>query len=319
MDVKDQVIADEYALYLGDCCEVVPNLPEESVGFSIFSPPFSDLYAYSDYTEDMGNCSSYQEFFDHFSFLVGALHKVMMPGRVVAVHCMDLPTFKRDGEEIGSRDFPGDVIRCFESAGFIYHSRCCIWKDPLIAATRTKAIGLAHKQLVKDSAMCRMGFADYLLAFRKKGENPKPIEHNKGLQEYFGGKKVPNDLSMFGGVEDQRKNKQSQWIWQRYASPVWDDIRQGNILPYRSGRDKEDEKHICPLQLDVIERGMELWSTEGDVVLTPFMGIGSETYVAVKNGRKAVGVELKESYFRLAVRNTKLAKAKAYRGFDLKV
>lgn len=319
MAVKDQLVTDDFAVYLGDCCEVLPDIPDESVGLSVFSPPFADLYSYSDLPNDMGNCSSYEEFFDHFKFLVGQLFRVTMPGRIVAVHCMDLPTYKRAGEEIGVRDFPGDIIRCFQSEGFVFHSRHCIWKDPLVAATRTKAIGLAHKQIVKDSAMCRMALLDYVLALRKPGENPKPINHPNGLSEYYGQRNVPNTLDVYMDEEDQSKNKRSHWIWQRYASPVWDDIRQTNVLPYREGRDTDDEKHICPLQIDVIERCVSLWSSEQDVVLTPFMGVGSEVYVAIKNRRKAIGVELKESYYRQALRNVKEAMKKSMSGFNLKL
>lgn len=308
MVVKDQVITDDYALYLGDCCECIQSVPDSSVGFSVFSPPFADLYAYTDSLRDMSN-STYDQFFEHFGFLIRELNRVMLPGRVVAVHCMDIPLYKRNGEDIAIRDFPGDIIRAFTKHDFVYHSRVCIWKDPLIAATRTHAIGLAHKQIVKDSSMCRTGIADYIVAFRKLGDNPKPVEHKLGLQVYHGAKKVPMDLDSFVGFEgDQKVNKRSHWIWQRYASPVWDDIRQSNVLRYKEAKDQDDAKHICPLQLDVIERCIELWSTKGDVVLTPFMGVGSEAYVAVKNGRRAIGFELKESYFRQAVMNVNCAK-----------
>ena len=301
--VKRQVVKGRYALYNDDCMRVLPNLPAESVGLSVFSPPFASLYSYSDDPADMGNCKDYAEFCEHFGYLVDELRRVMMPGRIVAVHCMDLPLHKRDGHEIGLEDFPGDIVGCFKARGFVYHSRHCIWKDPLVSATRTKAIGLAHKQIVKDSALCRPGIPDYVLAFRKKGENPRPVPHPDGLTEYHGSRPVPPGLSGYLSERDQSKNKRSHWIWQQYASPVWFDIRQTNVLPYRSARDRDDEKHVCPLQLDVIERCVELWSTKDDVVLTPFMGVGSEVYVAVKNGRRAVGVELKHSYFKQAVRN----------------
>ena len=303
MAVKKQVITKEYALYCGDCCKVLPDLPSDSVGFSIFSPPFCNLYSYSDDPADMGNSKTYDEFFSHFAFLVDELHRLLMPGRIVAVHCMDLPTYKRNGVEIGLEDFPGDLVRCFKSKGFVYHSRHCIWKDPLIAATRTKAIGLAHKQIVKDSSMCRTGIPDYILAFRKKGDNPKPIKNESGLTEYHGSRSIPTHLSVFDGHKEQGTNKKSHWIWQQYASPVWFDIRQTKVLKHREARGQDDEKHICPLQVDVIQRCVTLWSTKGDVVLTPFMGVGSEVYVAVRNGRKGIGVELKDSYFKQAVKN----------------
>lgn len=308
MKVKDQLIDERFALYNGDCCEVVPSLPDDSVGFSIFSPPFADLFSYSDEFQDMSNAEDYETFFDHFEFLVKELLRALMPGRVVAVHCMDLPTFKRNGDEIGQRDFPGDIIKLFEKAGFVYHSRHCIWKDPLIAATRTKAIGLAHKQIMKDSAMCRTGIPDYVVAFRKPGENPNPIDHPEGLQVYHGERSIPRDLDKYIDFdEDHKGNKRSHWIWQQYASPVWFDIRQTRVLPFRQAREKDDQRHICPLQLDVIERCMILWSKEDDIVLTPFMGVGSEVYVAVGRGRKAIGVELKSSYYRQAVSNVKSA------------
>jgi DNA modification methylase len=304
MAVKNQKITDDYALYEGDCCEVIPDLPDDSVGFSVFSPPFADLYSYTDKTEDMSNVKSYQDFFDHFEFLVKELMRIMVPGRSVAVHCMDLPLYKRDGEEIGMRDFSGDLIRCFQDHGFIFHSRHCIWKDPLLMAVRTKAIGLAHKQIVKDSAMCRTGLPDYLLTMRKPGENPNPIEHPKGLTQYCGSRSIPRDLDKWIDSDEPRTNKRSHW-------------RQPRVLPFREARDDDDTKHICPLQLDVIERCLTLWSNTGDTILTPFMGVGSEAYVAVEMKRKAIGIELKESYYRQAVRNVKQAKkGKRKMGFD---
>lgn len=310
MKVKDQYTTKRYSIYNGDCCEVLPAIPDESVGFSVFSPPFADLYSYSDEDQDMGNCGSYDGFFEHFQFLIDELFRVLMPGRIIAVHCMDLPTFKRNAEEMGLKDFSGDIIRGFQKAGFVFHSRHCIWKDPLVAAVRTKAIGLAHKQLVKDSAICRTGIPDYILAFRKPGENPKPIRNENGLTEYHGERTIPHNLDRFMGVNPftnapwkSKENKRSHWIWQQYASPVWFDIRQTNTLEYRAAREEDDEKHICPLQLDTVERCMALWSAPGDIVLTPFMGVGTEVYVAVKNGRKGLGVELKSRYFRQAKKN----------------
>lgn len=301
--VKKQVHTKEYSVYCGDCCEVIVGIPDDSIGLCIHSPPFAQLYSYSDSVEDMSNCKSYDEFFTHYGFLSDELYRTMMPGRIVAIHCMDVPTFKNNGEEIGLKDFSGDIIRLFQKSGFIFHSRHCIWKDPLIAAVRTHAIGLAHQQIVKDSAMCRTGIADYLLAFRKPGDNPKPISNEDGLTVYHGERKVPRELDKYIGWKDQGTNKRSHWIWQQYASPVWDDIRQTNVLPFREARDEDDERHLCPLQLDVIERCIALWSSKGDVVFTPFMGVGSEVYVAVKNGRKGLGAELKNRYFRVALRN----------------
>jgi DNA modification methylase len=261
------------------------------------------LYSYSDNPKDLSNCKDYAQFLQHYGFLVAEHYRTMMPGRIVAVHCMDLPTYKRGGEEIGLKDFPGDIIRLFTARNFVYHSRIAIWKDPLVAATRTKAIGLAHKQICKDSSLCRTGIADTLLAFRKPGENPKPIKNEKGLTKYPGAKPLPNVPTH----EDQRKNKRSHLIWQRLASPVWDDIRQTRVLPFRDGKDPEDARHVCPLQLDVIERCLMLWSCPGDIVLTPFCGVGSEVYTAVTMGRKGVGFELKKSYYRQALKNVRYA------------
>jgi len=305
MAVKKQIITKEYALYNGDCCSVLPDLKSNSIGFSIFSPPFCSLYSYSDSPLDMGNSKSYKEFFSHFGFLIKELHRVTMPGRIIAVHCMDLPIAKKDKGYVGIQDFPGDIVRAFKKEGFIFHSRHCVWKDPLLAAVRTKSIRLAHRQIIKDSSICGTGIPDTILAFRKKGENEKPIEHKKGFYEYYGSRAIPKHLLSFLNHKEQRTNKLSHWIWQQYASPVWFDIRQTRVLSHKKGRDKNDEKHICPLQLDTIERCIALWSKKGDVVLTPFMGIGSEIYVAVKNKRKGIGIELKESYFRQASKNIK--------------
>ncbi len=303
MDIKNQKITKEYALYNGDCCEIIKSIPDSSIGFSIFSPPFCNLYSYSDNKADMGNSKTYEEFFEHFRFLVKELYRVMLPGRIVSVHCMDLPIFKSVSGFIGLRDFPGKIIRLFRKEKFIYHSRHCIWKDPLLAAVRTKAIGLAHKQIIKDSSICRTGIPDYILSFRKRGENPKPIKNKKGLTIYYGSRDIPKKLNRFIGHQEQKTNKRSHWIWQQYASPVWFDIRQTRVLSYRKGRIANDEKHICPLQLDTIERCMALWTTKNDTVLTPFMGIGSEIYVAVKNKRKGIGIELKTSYYKQAIKN----------------
>jgi hypothetical protein len=291
MAVVDQVITERYALYNGDSCEVLTTLPHDSVGFSVFSPPFADLYCYSDSPNDLGNCKTYDEFFVHFRFIIDELLRVIQPGRICAVHVMDIPAMKERDGYIGIKDFSGDVIRAFSDAGFIYHSRHIIWKDPLIEATRTKAIGLMHKQLCKDSTRSRAGMPDYLLAFRVPGENTNPVAHSDGLTSYAGSKDPTQS-----GVE-------SHDIWRAYASPVWMDIRQSNTLNAKPGRDPEDEKHLCPLQLDVIERALVLWSNPDDVVLTPFLGVGSEAYGAVLNGRKAIGIELKPSYYQQAVKN----------------
>lgn len=279
MNVKNQYVDDKMALYHGDSCEVLTEIPSDSVHFEIYSPPFASLYTYSNSERDLGNSKNKTEFFEHFEFIVKELYRVLMPGRLMAVHCMNLPTSKSRDGFIGIDDFRGDLIRLYENAGFIYHSEVCIWKDPVIAMQRTKALGLLHKQIKKDSAMCRQGIPDYLVVMRKPGENPEPVTHTN---ESF-------------PVE----------IWQKYASPIWTDINPSDTLQYRSARDNEDEKHICPLQLTVIRRALNLWTNPNDVVLTPFMGIGSEVVTALENNRRAVGIELKDSYYRQAEKNAR--------------
>lgn len=264
----------DYWIMKGDCVERIKAVPDESVGFSIFSPPFAELYTYSDNLEDMGNSKDYNEFLTAFNFLVKELYRVMWSGRNVAVHCMDLPIQKGKEGFIGLRDFSGMIRAAFEAVGFIYHSRVTIWKDPVVEMQRTKALGLLHKQVKKDAAMSRVGIPDYLMVFRKDGEHKNPVRCN-----------IPVDL------------------WQKYASPVWYDINYSNTLNLKGARDEKDEKHICPLQLETIERAIHLWSNEGDTVLTPFMGIGSEVYQAIKMKRYGIGMELKESYFNVAVKN----------------
>jgi DNA modification methylase len=292
VEIINQEISENYAIYNADCCEAIQEIPDNSVGLSLFSPPFADLYSYSNSERDMGNCKNYDEFFQHFGILIKQLHRIMMSGRIVAVHCMDIPSMKEKDGVIGIKDFSGDIIRAFQREGFVYHSRTLIWKDPLIEATRTKALGLMHKQLCKDSSMSRSGLPDYVLAFRKTGDNPEPIQHPEGLTKYSGSKDIAGN-----GV------KRSHNIWRAYASPVWMDIRQTNTLNKKGARDNDDEKHICPLQMDVIDRCVTLWSNYGDVVFTPFMGIGSEVVGAIQMGRRGVGVELKSSYYNQAKKN----------------
>lgn len=298
----NEIVNDRYAIYLGDCCQVLPQIPNESVHLSVYSPPFADLYNYSSSSQDMSNCTSYEQFLEHYDYLIAQVARLTKPGRLTVVHCMDI----KKGN--GIRDFPGDIIRMHEKRGFVYHNRLCVWKEPLRVAIRTRSLGLMHKQIVKDSSLCRVALPDYLLAFRKKGVNKEPITHPLGLSDYAGDREPPPGLTKrFANHKDPKTNKLSHWIWQQYASAFWDDIRIDHVLPYKEAKDQDDEKHVCPLQLDVIERCLTLWSNEGDVVLTPFMGIGSEVYVAVKNGRKAIGVELKPSYFKQAVRNVRMA------------
>ncbi len=288
--VINQSEGKNWSLYHGDSCEVIKGLPDESVGMSVFSPPFSSLYVYSNSERDMGNSRDDGQFMQHFcDFLIPELFRVTMPGRMVSFHCMNLPTSKTNHGYIGIRDFRGELIRAFESKGFIFHSEVCIWKDPVTAMQRTKALGLLHKQMVKDSCMSRQGIPDYLVTMRKPGDNPQ---------------KVSGELDRWAGDDSFKSNgRLSIDLWQRYASPVWMDINQSNTLQKTSAREEKDERHICPLQLDVIERALILWSNEGDTVLSPFAGIGSEGYQAVKMGRKFVGIELKESYFNQATQN----------------
>ncbi len=316
----EQVIEPEFAIYNADCVEIARSLPDNSIHYSIFSPPFASLYTYSNSDRDMGNCSNDDEFFEHFRFLIRELYRVIMPGRLVSFHCMDIPAMKSRDGYIGIKDFPAQLRQAFEDAGFIWHSKVTIWKDPLVEATRTKALGLLHKQLVKDSSMCRQGLPDYLLTMRKPGDNPESITHNDGLTQFFGenepdAPKIQRPDPDPDPDPDAFAKKQayvgapvySHQVWRRYASPVWMDIRQSNTLQYRSAREEKDEKHICPLQLDVIARGIELWSNPGDIVFSPFAGIGSEGYQAIKMGRRFVGAELKGSYYKSAVSNLQMA------------
>lgn len=306
MQVKDYAQGLNYVAYNADCVEVARELEPDSIGFMVYSPPFSSLYTYSNDERDMGNAKDDAEFFRHFGFLTTEMYRTLQPGRLMAVHCMNLPTSKANHGYIGISDFRGDLIRHFQDAGFIYHSEVCIWKDPVIAMQRTKALGLLHKQIKKDSSLSRQGIADYLVVMRKPGVNEARIE---GEIDYYVGDQPPagfrpldrGDDSVLWVVESDAATNID--TWQRYASPVWMDINQSRTLQYQNARDTDDERHIAPLQLDVIERAMQLWSREDDVVFSPFMGIGSEGYVALQMGRKFIGTELKESYFALARRN----------------
>jgi DNA modification methylase len=277
MNVIDQLVSDDFAMYHGDCVDVVRGMPDSSLHYSIFSPPFASLYVYSNSERDMGNCKDHAEFFGQLRFLVAELLRVTMPGRLLSFHCMDLPTSKQRDGFIGITDFRGELVRMFLDAGWILHSQVVIWKDPVTAMQRTKALGLLHKQLKKDSCLSRQGIPDYLVTMRKPGDNPERVTHTN---ESF-------------PVE----------MWQRYASPVWFDIDPSDTLQYRSAREHEDERHICPLQLEVIRRAMRLWTNPGDRVLSPFAGIGSEGFVALEEGRRFVGAELKKSYYEQACRN----------------
>jgi len=298
----NQEITDQYAIYLGDCCEVMPTLPSESIHLSVYSPPFAGLYHYSSSENDLSNCRNYEEFFEHYRFVVQELFRLTMPGRMTAVHCMDVPSGNTGVDVL--KDFPGDIIRLHKDIGFEYIARYHVWKEPLTVRNRTMAKNLAHRSLIEDSSRCSVASADYLLVFRRHGENPVPIVHPVGLTEYVGERQVPAELHHLRGMEgNQIENRYSHWIWRQYASAFWDDIRLDRVLPYREARDQQDEKHIHPLQLDVINRCVTLWSNPGEKVFTPFMGVGSEVYEAVQLGRLGIGVELKPSYFRQAQKN----------------
>lgn len=300
MAVKDQLITDRYAMYNGDCCEVLPKLPDASVHLSVYSPPFCGLYNYSSSDQDMSNNVSYDGFLDHYAFLIEQIARVTKPGRLTAVHCMDIPN---PGQRSGYYDFPGKIIALHERFGFHFFGRVAIWKEPLRVAIRTRLKHLTHKQLVKDSTESTVAAGDFLLLFRKPGENVEPVAHPEGFSEYAGGREIPEELLGYKGEKEQKLNRLSHWIWRNYASCFWDDIRIDRVLPYKAAKEPDDEKHVHPLQLDVIERCVVMWSNPGDVVMTPFMGVGSEVYGAVVNGRRGLGIELKPSYFKQAIRN----------------
>ena len=307
MAVNEQVIGDSYAIYNGDSAEWLPDVPSESVGLSVYSPPFATenggcLYNYSSSVRDLSNARTYAEFFEHYAFIVKEIARVTIPGRLSCVHCMDVP--KQGANIAGFTDFPGDIIRLHESLGFEMLPRICIWKEPLAVRTRTMSKALAHRQVCEDACLVNVAAGDYLIPFRKRGENPKPVTHDVGLLEYLGERTVPKDLHQYRGWKGkQTENRYSHWIWRNYASCFWDDIRLANVLPYEESKDEGDERHQHPLQLDVIGRCVQLWSNPGEVVLTPFMGVGSEVYGAVAAGRRGIGCELKPSYFRQAKKN----------------
>lgn len=324
MKTKDQIINKDYAIYNSDCMEVLPTLPDNSVDMSVYSPPFAGLYNYSSSDRDFSNCESKEQFLEQYEFLVEQIARVTKPGRVTAVHCTDV-----FDNSCRLWDFPHEVIRLHEKHGFQYRNRITIWKEPLKVRMRTMVKSLMHKLIVEDSTQCFTAMPDYVLIFTKKGDNAVPVTHPSGLTRYFGDTPIlPNILnawnnaneskltapelweylkSNFAVHDDPKSNKLSHYIWQRYASSVWDDIRIDNVLPFRDSREEDDEKHVHPLQLDVIDRLVELYSNPGEVVLTPFMGVGSEVYSPVSLGRKAIGIELKDSYYKQACLNLELA------------
>jgi len=323
MALSAPFITDDHALYNDDCVEVVSGLPDASVGLSVYSPPFCGLYNYSSDDRDMSNCPTYEAFYSHYEFLVREMGRVTKPGRINAVHCMDIPV---PGQRDGYHDLPGRLIEIHERHGFYFFGRLTIWKEPLRVAIRTRLKHLTHKQLVKDSTASTVAAGDCLLVFRRRGDNAEPVAHPYGFTEYWGGNPVPQEVLASRGSTIQAENRFSQWVWRQYASCVWMDIRTSNdqptgdgrtpkaVLDYKAARDPDDEKHVHPLQLDVIHRTVALWSNPGDVVLTPFMGVGSEVYGAVYQGRRGVGVELKDTYWRQAARNA--AQAVADRAAD---
>ena len=302
MAIINQSIKDRYAVYQGDCIETMRSLPKESVHLSIYSPPFGGLFQYSSHDRDLSNCKNYDEFFKHYKFVVKELFRLTLPGRMTAVHCADVPSGNHGKDHL--TDFPGDIIRLHEEEGFRYIARYSVWKEPLGVRNRTMAKNLAHKTIVDDSSLCSVASADYLVVFRRKGENKIPIKHPQGLLEYAGERKIPNDLLPYKNWKGkQTENRYSHWIWRQYASAFWDDVRISRVMPFKESRDEDDEKHIHPLQLDVIERCIVLWSNPDEVVLTPFMGVGSEVYGAVINNRKGLGIELKASYYKQSIKN----------------
>lgn len=293
MKVLDQKSGENWVLYNGDSCEILAGIPTASIHYSITSIPFASLYTYSNSERDLGNSRNYGEFAEHYQYLGKEWCRVMMPGRLVSIHCMNLPAMKERDGFIGVKDFRGDVIRWMQACGFIFHSEVCIWKNPVVEMQRTKALGLLHKQIRKDSAMSRMGIPDYIVTFRKPGMNPEPLEHTHENYSVDHWQQVASP------------------VWDEYPAPVWWDINQSATLQRKSARTEKDEKHICPLQLPVIERCVELWSKEHEIVLDPFDGIGSTGYQALKMGRRHVGIELKESYFKQAALNLEAAEREA--------
>jgi DNA modification methylase len=306
MAVLDQTVTDKYALYNGDCMEVMQKIPAESIHLSVYSPPFGGLYNYSSDERDLSNCDDYGTFFEHYAYTVRELQRITKPGRITAVHCMDIPRSNSGTDSL--IDFPGDIIRLHEREGWRWVARYAVWKEPLGVRNRTMQKNLAHATIVSDSSRCGTASADYLLVFRRTGDNEIPIAHPHGLMEYAGARQIPAELHRYRGYTGkQTENRFSHWIWRQYASAFWDDVRIDRVLPFKAARDADDERHVHPLQLDVIDRITVLWSNPGETVLTPFMGVGSEVYGAVMAGRRGVGIELKPSYYRQAVKNVRMA------------
>jgi DNA modification methylase len=306
MAVIEQVVTEKYAIYNGDCIEVMGKIPDKAIHLSVHSPPFGGLFQYSSSDRDLSNHHTYEGFFEHYGFVVREIARITMAGRMSAVHCMDVPSGNTGTDYM--TDFPGDIIRLHAKEGFDYIARYAVWKEPLAVRNRTMAKNLAHRSLVEDSSRCSVAAADYLLVFRRRGENKIPITHPNGLMEYAGERKIPVEVLKYRGWEgNQIENRYSHWIWRQYASAFWDDVRIGRVLPFKQSKDDNDEKHVHALQLDVIDRVLTLWSNPRETVLTPFMGVGSEVYSAVRLGRLGIGIELKPSYFRQSVKNVAMA------------
>lgn len=306
MAISDQIITKEYALYNGDCIEVMESFPNDKIHLSIYSPPFGGLYHYSSNERDLSNSLNYSDFFEHYRFVIRQLFRITMPGRISAVHCTDIPSSNTGKDYL--TDFPGDIIKLHESEGFNFIARHTIWKEPLWVRNRTMVKILSHSTIVNDAAYAGVASADYLLIFRKKGENKTPIEHPTGFEYYAGECPIPKEFEKHKNKKgDQKENKWSHMIWRRYASSIWDDIRTDRVLPFIDCKDPDDEKHVHPLQLDIIDRCVMLRSNPHEIVFTPFMGIGSEVYSAITNNRKGIGIELKPSYYRQALKNIEAA------------
>ena len=298
----DQTVTDRYALYNGDCLEVLPAIEDGAVHFSLYSPPFAGLYHYSSSDRDLSNARDYAEFAEHYRLIISELARVTMPGRMTGVHCADIPTGNSGTDAF--MDFPGDIIRWHKEFGFSYVARYHVWKEPFKVRMRTLSKGLAHRTIIEDSSRCTVASADYLLIFRRAGTNSIPIAHPHGFTTYAGARRPPADVQAMRGFQGSHlENRYSHWVWRQYASAFWDDVRLDRVLPFQAAKEDVDEKHIHPLQLDVIDRAVSLWSNAGETIFTPFMGVGSEVYGAVLNGRRGLGVELKQTYYRQAVAN----------------
>ncbi len=316
MAVAAQEITDRYALYQGDCIDVLGKMPADSIHLSVYSPPFAGLYQYSSSDRDLSNCTSYDEFMEHYGFVVREIARVTMPGRMTAVHCMDVPSGNTGTDHL--LDFPGDIIRLHAQHGLRYVARYAVWKEPLGVRNRTMAKNLMHATIVEDSSRCTAAAADWLLVFRNRGDNRIPIAHPTGLMDYAGERTPPPEVLRFRGWQgNQIENLYSHWIWRQYASAFWDDVRLDRVLPFKASRDEDDERHVHPLQLDVIDRVLALWSNPGETVLTPFMGVGSEIYSAICANRRGIGIELKPSYYRQAVKNIASAANQTHEQDDL--